>query len=305
MAEGFFVKFWGARGSIPTPGWQHRKYGGNTPCVEVRSGEHLFICDGGTGLRELGIELERQGRAPIVAHLLFSHPHWDHIQGFPFFTPAYNPANTFYIYGTEAGDTRYFDLLSGQMKSDYFPVKFSDLGSNILPASLSRDGVEVEGVRISWLSQLHPGGSLGYRFERSGSSVVYSTDNELDTVIQNRAESDADPALLRRLPDDYIDFVRGADLLIADAQYTDEEYLTTTAGYGHPRATTVVDAAVQAEVKQLALFHHDPMHGDVEIDAKIVNCQKRALSHGSELVVFGARENVELRIDDPSRASES
>lgn len=293
----FFVKFWGTRGSIPTPGWQTRKYGGNTPCVEIRIGDTLYICDGGTGLRELGIQLLKEQKESIVAHLFFSHPHWDHIQGFPFFTPAYIPSNTFYIYGTDPGDTRYFDVLSGQMGSDYFPVKFSDLGAQILPRFLGKEGSEIEGVHISWFRQVHPGGSLAYKFIKGDHCVVYATDNELDLELVNKEEADADSEVLRQVSPAYLDFIRGADLLIADGQYTDEEY-PQKVGFGHPRATTVVDAAAAAGVKNLAICHFDPMLNDEAIDESIHRCRLRAQKQASNLMVFGAREKVELRIDD-------
>ena len=129
----FSIKFWGTRGSIPTPGRRTRLYGGNTSCVEINSGDTLLILDGGTGLRELGQDLLRRNLSSIVGHMLFSHSHWDHIQGFPFFTPAYMPGNTFCVYGHEPGDRRMFDLLSGQMRSEYFPVNLCSLIKANLP----------------------------------------------------------------------------------------------------------------------------------------------------------------------------
>lgn len=295
--EGFFVKFWGTRGSIPTPGFRTRKYGGNTSCIEVRVDGTLLICDGGTGLRELGADLlQRFKYSPVVAHMFFSHPHWDHIQGFPFFQPAYQKENTFYIYGTRRGDRRIFGLLSGQMRSDYFPVGFSELGAIIVASDLEeRDGT-INGVTITAFEQHHPGTSFAFAFEKGGHKVVYATDNELDLTLENAEESNADPTLLRRPPAAFLEFIKDADLLIADGQYTDTEY-PAKEGWGHARATTVVDAAVQAGVKQLAIYHHDPMHSDDDVDALIEVCRKRALSHKSKLTVFGAREGLELRID--------
>ena len=124
-----FVRFWGTRGSIPTPGHKTRKYGGNTSCVEVRFDDALFICDGGTGLRELGVDLLARSNESVEAHMFFSHTHWDHIQGFPFFMPAYAKENSLYVYDVTKDDNRVHRLLLGQMRSDYFPVSFSDLGS--------------------------------------------------------------------------------------------------------------------------------------------------------------------------------
>ncbi len=292
----FFVKFWGVRGSIPTPGWQTRKYGGNTTCIEIRIDDTLYICDGGTGLRELGESLLKRKQRPISGHMFFSHPHWDHIQGFPFFAPIYAPDNTFYIYGKSEHDQSHFDLLSGQMRSEYFPVEFSELSAHLVPAHLEPGGADIGPARVSWFVQAHPGGSLAYCFEAHGKKVVFATDNELDMTLDNRDEVAKNPSVHRKVSREYIDFVRGADLLIADGQYTDEEY-PEKVGWGHARATTLVDAAVEADVKRLAITHHDPMQSDDEVDAKILACRERAAKYQRKLVIFAAREKVELRID--------
>lgn len=291
-----FVKFWGVRGSIPTPGPATRRYGGNTSCVEVRTPGAHFICDAGSGIRELGIRLAQVAAGkPITSNLMLSHAHWDHIQGFPFFGPAYNPTTTLHVYGTEPGDDRFHKLLSGQMGSDYFPVAFSDLAGNIVSDHLAGGCRVVGDTEVSVLPVCHPGGSLSYKFRRGSRHVVYSTDNELDLLIKNPEDADK-PELLRQLPDDLVDFVRGADLLIADGQYTDAEY-PNHVNWGHSRATTVIDLAVAAEVRQVAVFHHDPMQSDADVDAKIDACRHRAgLLGARKLSVFGAREGVELRI---------
>jgi len=289
-----FVKFWGTRGSIPTPGHRTRRYGGNTSCVELRVDDTLFICDGGTGLRELGVALESR-RDPVTAHLLFSHTHWDHIQGFPFFTPAYSPSSTLHVYDVRKDDNRIERLLLGQMQSEYFPVSFGALGASIRFSNLDRGEKTIEGVRVSHLEQRHPGTSFAYSFEKGGQKIVYATDSELDLRIRNREEADGDPDRLRLLPDDIVRLVADADLLIADGQYTDAEY-PRKVGWGHSRASTVVDLAVQAQVKQLAIFHHDPMHDDEQVDEQLEHCRRRAASLGSPVVVFGAREGVELKL---------
>ena len=301
---GFFVQFWGTRGSIPTPGWQTRRFGGNTSCVEIRVDDSLFICDAGTGIRELGVHLlkgiDDKEPDPVVAHLFFSHPHWDHIQGFPFFTPLYVMRNTFHVYGdcdaAPGTENRYFELLSGQMTSDYFPVAFHELGAKIEPAELGPDGRYVDETYVSWFKQFHPGGSYAYKFEHGGHRVVYATDNELDLTIQNKVECADDPSIPRRVDAGYLDFIRGADLLIADGQYFDTEY-PSKKGWGHARATTIVDAAAEAGVKQLAIHHHDPMHSDEDVDRKIQICRERAARYNADLTIFGARERMQLRID--------
>jgi phosphoribosyl 1,2-cyclic phosphodiesterase len=284
------VTFWGTRGSSPTPGHRTRIFGGNTSCISIETGGQLFICDAGTGMRELGMRLSREGKSPIEGHLFISHSHWDHIQGFPFFIPVYVPGNTLYVYDPAGRDRRVYDLLSGQMRGDYFPVDFSSLNANILPDRLEEEGRTIGEVHVSTMMLNHPGGSFAYRFDRGDQRIVYATDNEIDTEL----EEITDLSQPRKVPARFVEFASGADLLIADAQYTDEEYLTKR-GWGHSRASTAVDLALAAGCKQLALFHHDPMHSDAEIRQIESDARQRVQERGSELVVFAAREGLELR----------
>lgn len=291
-----FVRFWGVRGSIPTPGPRTRRYGGNTSCVELRTQDTLVVCDAGTGIRELGVNLLRRGpQRSLTVHLFLSHPHWDHIQGFPFFGPAYDENTTIYVYCPE-GDEQNYRLLSGQMSNAYFPVKFSDLGAKIVPRSFKGSTVQAGDFQVTLFEQKHPGGSLGFRFEAQGTSIVYATDCELDALLphQPKPSTFEEP---RKVPEAIVSAVRGADLLIADAQYTDAEY-ELKAGWGHPRATTVVDLAIAAGVKRLALTHHDPMHSDREVETKVLTCADRAEQREARLEVFAAREGVELAIGE-------
>jgi phosphoribosyl 1,2-cyclic phosphodiesterase len=290
-----FVRFWGTRGSIPTPGSKTRKYGGNTSCVELEIDETLFVCDGGTGLRELGLDLQQRRPGGVEAHMLFSHMHWDHIQGFPFFVPAYAAANKLFVYEVAAGDDRVHRLLHGQMRSEYFPVTFADLGSRIIADHFESGHKQVAGVTVRCIEQPHPGRSFAYSFEKAGRKVVYATDSELDLIVENRDRIEAHPDELRRLPVELVRFVADADLLIADGQYTDAEY-PSKRGWGHARAHTVVDLALQAGVRQCAIFHHDPMQTDDLVDDKIETCRERADRAGSKLVVFGAREGLALKL---------
>ncbi len=290
-----FVRFWGTRGSIPTPGNKTRRYGGNTSCVEVEANNTLFIADAGTGLRELGLDLQNRRSGPVEAHLLFSHTHWDHIQGFPFFLPAYQATTRMHVYEISRSDDRFAKLLLGQMRSEYFPVAFSDLGGSIVPQHFTHGRTEVANVRLQTLEQTHPGRSFAYRFETQGQCVVYATDNELDLALQNAEEVSRDPEVPRQCPEEYLRFIAESDLLIADAQYTDEEY-PKKVGWGHSRVNTIVDAAVQAGVRQLALYHHDPLHSDDQVDAILEAARKRVALRGSSLSVFAAREGLVLRI---------
>lgn len=283
-----FVKFWGTRGSIPTPGEHTHRYGGNTACVEIRHEETLIICDAGSGIRELGEDLLNRSNQPITGHLLFSHCHWDHIQGFPFFSPAYQRENRFYIHGRHPGDDRFYRLLSGQMESDYFPIGFAALRAEIGSSDLETAGNKIGRVQVRWIQLKHPGGCLGYSLQVDAVKVVYLTDCEVP-IPTDRPRSE-----LRLMPPELVEFVQGADLLIGDGQYTDDEY-TDRSGWGHSSCFTVVDLAVQATVKHLALFHHDPARTDFELDELVDACRVRVEAHQSSMTVTAAREGVEYR----------
>jgi phosphoribosyl 1,2-cyclic phosphodiesterase len=286
-----YVNFWGTRGSIPTPGDRTRKYGGNTSCVEIRRGSHLFICDAGSGIRELGADLLTRGNGPITGHLLFSHMHWDHIQGFPFFGPADVKGNRFLIYGIRKGDDRFFELLSGQMKSDYFPIGFGALRADIVADHLDDGRREIGEMFVESFPLNHPGGSLGYAFSHGGRKIVYATDNEIQTDPDPTGADSPGPR--RMVNTALVDFVRNADLLIADGQFTDAEYATKK-GWGHTSCLTAVDLALAANVRQLAIFHHDPSHADRFVDDLIESCRSRVSRLGGNLIVFAAREGMEL-----------
>jgi phosphoribosyl 1,2-cyclic phosphodiesterase len=298
------VRFWGVRGSIPTPGPRTRRYGGNTSCLEVRSATTICIFDAGTGLRELGSALMRAPTGEgLKLHLFLSHPHWDHIQGFPFFGPAYDENTTLWVYGP-AGDAKNYELLSGQMNNAYFPVRFSDLKAKVVQKSFKGDAVDVGDFVVRKFNQKHPGSSVGFRIEHKAGTVVYATDSELDLMLADPQQPITKPNSMRRLPKELVKAIKNADLLVADAQYTDEEY-PLRVGWGHPRASTVVDLACDAQVRQLALSHHDPMHSDRETDVKVSLGVERAQSHKSMVEVFGAREGVVLKLnnhpdDDPA-----
>jgi phosphoribosyl 1,2-cyclic phosphodiesterase len=292
---GFFVRFWGTRGSIATPGAATRKYGGNTSCVEMEIDGQIFICDAGTGARELGLDLVQRKQGPLRLHVLFSHAHWDHIQGFPFFKPAYLPDSTLYLYRIADAEIDYFKLLSGQMESPYFPVEFADLSCRIEPRLLQSGRNIIDGVGLTYCEQPHPSKSFGYRFESGGHSVVYATDSELDLVLTNKDEAESDLSVARQVPRQLVDFASGADVLIADGQYADAEY-PSKRGWGHPRATTTVDLAVQAGVKQLVIYHHDPMQNDAAVEEKVRKCSQRARLLGSDVEVVGAREGLTIAV---------
>jgi phosphoribosyl 1,2-cyclic phosphodiesterase len=276
------VTFWGTRGSVPTPGPSTVRYGGNTSCVQVATtAGTCLILDSGTGIRELGLHLAQQG-APISAHLMLGHTHWDHISGFPFFTPGFQPGNRLAIYGARDPEHSLRDVLAVQMHSTYFPVPLSDLGADITFSELAEDRIRIDDATIRTHFLNHTSPCLGYRIEADGVSVAYVTDHEPYPAAGNGQDLTADD---RRL----VEFVHGVDLLIQDAQYTAEEY-TARRGWGHGSSDYVIDIAVAAGVRRVALFHHEPTHTDADIDRMLHAGRVRAREAGSAVEVFGAIE---------------
>jgi phosphoribosyl 1,2-cyclic phosphodiesterase len=289
-----FVKFWGTRGSIPTPASWTRVYGGNTPCVEVRFGETVFICDAGSGIRELGNDLLTRNPSPKTLHLLITHTHWDHIQGFPFFAPVYSEDTRIHVYGRQANDNLTYRLLSGQMSSAYFPVSFKELGASVVPDHLNDGEKEIDGVLVRSFPLNHTGECLGYSFQKGGRKIVYATDNELEIQPGDVFPDLDNTGPLRQAPKELVEVARDADILIIDAQFDEQEY-TTRKGWGHSCCFSVTDLAIQAKVRHLALFHHDPESTDTAIDEMVRSCRKRAKRLGASLTISAAREGVEFK----------
>ncbi|MEO8874076.1 MAG: MBL fold metallo-hydrolase [Polyangiaceae bacterium] len=256
------ITFWGVRGSIPTPGRDTVEIGGNTSCVELRAGKALVILDGGTGLRLLGQKLLKE--MPFTAHIFFSHVHWDHIQGFPFFAPAFVPGNTIRLYGGNNVSRTLEETLAGQMDYPSFPVQLGQLGAKMTFEDLREgqildlDAGDGKKLRVTTGRGNHPNGVWAYRLEFEGKSAVYATDTEHYSVI--------DPKLLA--------LSKGADVLIYDSQYTPEEYAGTVGhggskvGWGHSTIEEAAKLANAAGVKKLVLFHHDPHQNDDAVREK-------------------------------------
>jgi phosphoribosyl 1,2-cyclic phosphodiesterase len=289
-----FVTFWGTRGAIPTPASWTRVYGGNTSCVEIRFDDTLFVCDAGSGIRELGKDLARRNPPPKTLHLLLSHTHWDHIQGFPFFAPVYMPDMRIHVYGQHAHDNRACGVLSGQMNEEFFPVSFKELGARIVADHLHDGRRMIGGVEVSSFPLNHPGGCFGYSFVKDGRKIVYATDNELEIQPGELFPDLKNTGPLRHMPKALLQAVEGADLLILDAQYDEQEYVTKKK-WGHSSCFSATDLAIQAGVKNLALFHHDPECTDRAVDDKVESCRQRAARFGSPLSIRAAREGVELK----------
>jgi phosphoribosyl 1,2-cyclic phosphodiesterase len=274
------------------------RYGGNTACVEVRTKAGGFIIfDSGTGIRELGLDLARQG-GKVSAHLMLGHTHWDHISGFPFFTPLFVPGNHVTIYGARDLDRSLRDVLAGQMHYTYFPVPLGDLRAEIEFSELEEGEINIDDavVRTHYLN--HTAVCMGYRVEADGVSVAYITDHEPygfggahDGVVGSGLRAGFIHGGDQRL----INFVRGVDLLIQDAQYTPEEYAERR-GWGHSSTDYVTDVAVAAGARRLALFHHEPTHADDDIDRMVEDSRKRAHDASSDLELFAAAEGKEIEL---------
>lgn len=259
----FTVKFWGVRGSVPTPGVEMVRYGGNTPCVEMQVAGQRIVFDGGTGLRLLGKHLRDE--MPVEAHLFFTHTHWDRIQGFPFFAPAFVSGNCFHIYGAAGPNGASIkQRLSDQMLRPNFPVPLQVMRADlkfvdVVPGSV----IPIEDVTVEAVSLNRPNGALGYRVTWGGYSVVYATDTERspDSVEQN----------LKYLAQD-------ADLLIYDAAYISDHALVdpeAATGEQNHGWQSGIELAIAARVKQVVMFHHDPAHEDDFLDTIEQDVQSR------------------------------
>jgi phosphoribosyl 1,2-cyclic phosphodiesterase len=270
------VRFWGTRGSIATPGPSTVRFGGNTLCVELitNNGERL-IFDCGTGARPLGMDLNHSVPRPLRATILLSHTHWDHIQGFPFFAPLFVPGNEFTICAPEGVGSSLANVLSGQMEFTYFPVKLDQLPAKISFRDLSEGQHNINGIGVKAQYLNHPATCLGYRIETDGVVVVYLTDHE--PFSETLWRSDAPPGMLDSIlhagDRRHAEFMRGADLVIHDSQYTAQEY-ETKKNWGHSTHEYAVKLAAAAGVRHLALIHHDPLHDD----AKVLEIEQQAIA---------------------------
>ncbi|MFN0157876.1 MAG: MBL fold metallo-hydrolase [Bacteroidota bacterium] len=294
------MKFWGTRGSIPTPGRATVRYGGNTPCVEVRlNNNNLIIFDAGTGIRELGDALHATGE-PVKAFIAITHPHWDHIQGLPFFRPWFVPGNMFTIIGAQPGSVTLRQMIADQMNKVYFPIQLNELKAKILFKPVREGTIPMFGGTLTSCYVNHPAFALGYRLDIAGSSMVYISDNEpFDREIA-KSVNNVDSMIVRKYnkvkgnPNRRIfDFARGADVLIHDATYTPEEYVNHV-GWGHSHYLFALEVAAEAGVKRLVLFHHSQTHTDTQIDEILACCTREIARRGYGFDCIAAAEGMEL-----------
>jgi phosphoribosyl 1,2-cyclic phosphodiesterase/CheY-like chemotaxis protein len=303
------IKFWGVRGSIPVPGPSTIGYGGNTTCVEVRTNGDIIILDAGSGIRELGLALEQEfASAPLNLTLLLTHTHWDHIQGLPFFLPAYKAKNSIRVLGYEGARAGLATILAAQMEVPFFPVSWRDLPGTIKIHELKTMKFSIGKVRVHARFVNHPGICAGYRLFTKEGSIAFLPDNEpfeplklklaaRDGTHPHRARAQA--AVQRSK---LVEFLKDTDILILDAQYTDEKYQEHI-GWGHGALSRVVSLALEARAKKLFLFHHDPSHDDHKIDEMLERARFLVGESGQKLEVEAAREGAEIWLSRPATRS--
>lgn len=276
------MTFWGVRGTLPKTGPDALRYGGNTNCVSLEFGKHpMFIFDAGSGIRELGGHLLRQRRRRMNAKILVSHPHWDHINALPFFTPLYMQGNEFEILGARQGELSMRELIAAQMDGVYFPVTLTEFGSRTYFRDLDEGKHDIGGIEVQTKLLAHPGRALGYRVNYNGRSICYITDQEL---YLNDSEH-FDPHYEKSIAN----FAKDADALITDTTYTDAEYATKV-NWGHSCVSKVAEFAHAANVKKLYLYHHDPDQSDDSIDQKFEMAQNKLKELGSSVEVVAPKE---------------
>lgn len=277
------VRFWGARGSIASPGPATAGYGGNTSCLEVRAGGRTLIFDAGTGIRPLGERLAASTE-PLDADLFLSHFHWDHIQGLPFFTPLYDPRTRLRIHAPARDGSAVREILAGQMSRPYFPVPWEAIEAELEFLPVTETPWRSDGVEVAAIPVRHPGRTMGYRLRAGEATIAFVPDSEL---IGGSYPDGGSPY------DALVAFLHGVDLLIHDAMYTDAEY-PAREGWGHSTFGQAIRLAEEAGVRRLAFFHHAPDRSDDELDTIHALLREELGARGSRLETLVAREGEEL-----------
>jgi phosphoribosyl 1,2-cyclic phosphodiesterase len=277
------IKFWGARGSIPVSGREYLKYGGDTTCVEIRTkDDEIVVIDAGSGIRRLGNRLVEEGRREF--NLIFTHSHLDHITGLPFFKPLYYRKTKIDMYACPSHQGEILQVLSTVITPPYFPMPLNDIIVNLSYKTDICKGFSIGGMRVDTISLNHPNMGIGFRFTEDGKSFVFLTDNELAQSHPGGPDYKS-----------FAEFSAGADLLIHDAEYTSDDYMTMR-GWGHSLYKDALKLALEAGVKSFGLFHHNQDRTDSEIDA-IVDDSRRIISEeGSGLECFAVAQDLEIEL---------
>ena len=278
-----FIRSWGARGSIPVSGQEYVRYGGDTTCLEIRTeNDEVIVVDAGSGIRRLGNRLIGERRSRFT--LIFTHSHWDHILGFPFFKPIYREETKIDLYGCPFAQGNMQKLLGQAMSPPHFPVPFRVIAAKIDYQGVCSEGLHVDSVSITSIPLSHPNLGMGYKFTENGRSFVFLTDNELSMVHRGG-----------KTFEDYVRFSSGADLLIHDAEYTDKDY-EMTRSWGHSTYKDALELALKADVKRFGLFHHNQDRSDDQIDDIVRQCRRIAKSRGAAIDIFGVTQVQEFSL---------
>lgn len=276
------IKVWGCRGSLPTPGKNTIRYGGNTTCLEVRLDDGtLIVIDAGSGIRKLGQSLLKEKDLTDI-YLFLTHAHWDHLMGFPFFAPAYSSKHKIFVRGGPKAKESLHQYLTRQMEPPYFPVPFGTLKAEFDFTFGTPPERTVGSAKIMPIPLNHPNGGYGFKIIEAGKTFIFLPDNELDFAHSDNMTKDT-----------YVDYCKAATLLIHDTQYTDEEY-ETTRGWGHTKLSSIIELGVKAGVQQLGLFHHDPNRADDQMDAFVASAQAKIAQTKSPMACFGVKEGMEI-----------
>ncbi len=287
------VKFWGTRGSIPVPGQDTIKYGGNTPCVEVRTGHnHLIILDAGSGIRELGKSIINE-KVKNNIDIFISHYHWDHIQGIPFFLPLYEKDYKITFYGQTSNGIEIETLLKSQMARNFFPIEICEIRNDLNFCKITSDSIyNVGDTTVKTFRVNHSSPTLTFKIEQNGKNVIYMSDNEISFETDGDKNKIED---LKKKFKDLIEFCKGADYLIHDAMF-DQKLLEKKKGWGHSSNISVAYFAVMAEVKSLILFHYNPDYSDVKIDGMVSETIALLKQQKSNIKCIAAREGLTIKI---------
>jgi len=273
------IKCWGSRGSIPVSGKSYLKYGGDTTCIEIRTNsDDIIIVDAGTGIRRLGNLLIKEKKRKF--HFIFTHAHWDHVMGFPYFKPLYSKHSEFRMHRCPFHSKFVETILSKVMAPPNFPVKYTDIRAQMHYEVSCPTEFEIGSVKIVPIPLSHPNSGSGYKFIEDGKSFVFLTDNELGYIHTGG-----------RPYQDYMEFSSGADLLVHDCEYTPSEYKTFVE-WGHSAYTEVLKLAFEADVKTLGLFHLNQDRTDKDMDAMVKACRKTISDKGSDLECFGVASDM-------------
>jgi len=283
------MKVWGNRGSISVPGKDTVRYGGNTSCYEVRSSNgELLILDAGTGIRNLGNSLMGQGS--IKATLLFSHTHYDHVIGYPFFTPFYIPGNEFNLYGPVHYEKSFEKVMYDLLDYSFFPVRMDEFGSKLIFHDLKEETIDIGSFKIETMYSNHPVTTLAYKITTDDKTIIYTGDFEQwsnylagDPKASEEEIEEIDIIVEEQL-NRWIQFFKDTDLVIHDAQYTPEEY-GQFKGWGHTSMSTAIDTCIKANVKKVLLSHHDPNRTDNQLDELNIRWQEYIASKDTGLQV--------------------